>query len=117
MRRGYEKLRQLEQEILLHIPLGQSVISTGGSVVYSAKVMQRLCSAGPVVFLEADFDTLEQRVQFTPGRGIASSGEDSFAEIFAERVPLYRQWANLVIDTSSYANADQVAGSVVLESA
>lgn len=112
-REGYIKLRQLEQEILLQIPLSQSVISTGGSVVYSEKVMRRLAAAGPVVFLEVDFDTLEQRIHATPGRGIASGGGHSFADIFAERVPLYRQWASIVVDTSSCADADHVARRVV----
>jgi shikimate kinase len=106
-------LRQLEQEILLQIPLSQSVISTGGSVIYSDKVMRRLSAAGPVVFLAVDFETLAHRVQSTPGRGIASNSDDSFAQIFAERIPLYKQWANVVIDTSSYADADQVVRAIV----
>jgi shikimate kinase len=112
-REGYVKLRQLEQEILLQIPLSQSVISTGGSVIYSDKVMRRLSAAGPVVFLAVDFETLAHRVQSTPGRGIASNSDDSFAQIFAERIPLYKQWANVVIDTSSYADADQVVRAIV----
>ena len=38
-------LRQLEEQVLLDMPIHQSVISTGGSVVYSPKVMARLAEA------------------------------------------------------------------------
>jgi len=112
-REGYWTLRRLEQEILLQIPLHHSVISTGGSVVYSDKAMNRLRAAGPVVFLDVDFDTLEQRVQATPGRGIASSAEDDFATVFAERVPLYKQWATIAIDNPAGGSAEQIAGTIL----
>ena len=42
---GYLRLRAIEQEVLLHSNLDNAVISTGGSVVYSAAVMRRLRGA------------------------------------------------------------------------
>ena len=107
-RDGYVRLREIEEEILLQIPLGHSVISTGGSVVYSEAAMARLAAAGPVVYLESDFKTLENRVTGAPDRGIASSTQHSFADIYAERTPLYRRYADLTINTAD-ASAEQVA--------
>ncbi|MEQ8802339.1 MAG: shikimate kinase, partial [Haliea sp.] len=57
--RGHIALRTLEEEILLTIPLDHSVIATGGSVVYSDRIMQRLQQAGPVVYLDVPMATLE----------------------------------------------------------
>ena len=109
---GHLSLRAIEEQILLEIPLANSVISTGGSVVYSEAAMQRLCAAGPVVYLKSDFETLEKRVSATPGRGIASSNEHSFADVFAERIPLYQQYADITIDTAN-STAEEVAMAVL----
>ena len=111
-REGHLSLRAIEEEILLEIPLGNSVISTGGSVVYSEAAMTRLASAGPVIYLKSDFATLEQRVASTPNRGIASGTEQSFAEVFAERIPLYQRYADITIDTVRFT-AEEVAVRVL----
>ena len=111
-RDGHLRLREIEQDILLTIPLEQTVISTGGSVVYSETVMQRLAGAGPIVYLQADLNTLEKRVSAAPLRGIASSAEHSFADVFAERTPLYRQYADITVDVAA-ASAEEVACAVL----
>lgn len=111
-REGHLSLRAIEEKVLLEIPLDHSIISTGGSVVYSRSAMQRLSGAGPVVYLQTDFVTLEKRVCATPDRGIASSAEQSFADIYAERIPLYEQYADITIDTTD-ATAEEVAKSVL----
>jgi shikimate kinase len=107
-RDGYKRLREIEEEILLQVPLGNSVISTGGSVVYSEAAMARLGAAGPVVYLETDIKTLEKRVADAPDRGIASSTQQSFADIYAERTPLYRKHASVTINTAD-SSAQQIA--------
>ena len=111
-REGHLSLRAIEEQILLAIPLAYSVISTGGSVVYSGAVMRRLATAGPIVYLQSDLDTLEKRVSATPERGIASSAEHSFADIFAERTPLYKQYADITINTAN-ATAEEVTVAVL----
>ncbi len=111
-REGHLSLRAIEEQILLEIPLAHSIISTGGSVVYSDTVMRRLAAAGPIVYLQTDFDTLEKRISATPERGIASSTEHSFSDIFAERTPLYKQYADITIDTAN-ATAEKVAVAVL----
>jgi shikimate kinase len=111
-REGHLKLRQLEQQVLLDISLDRAVISTGGSVVYSEAVMQRLRAAGPVVYLQADQDTLEQRIAAAPLRGMASSADHSFSDIFAERTPLYQRYADYIVN-STERSADQVAFDIL----
>ena len=111
-REGHLSLRAIEEQILLEIPLTNSVVSTGGSVVYSEAAMARLSAAGPVVYLKSDFETLVKRVSATPDRGIASSAQHSFADVFAERIPLYEQYANITIDTAG-STAEEVAMAVL----
>ena len=71
-RHGYETFRKIEEEVLLATDLADTVVSTGGSVIYSEAIMARLHAAGPVVYLVVDLPTLEQRIAAAPLRGIAS---------------------------------------------
>jgi shikimate kinase len=109
---GHLKLRQLEQQVLMDIRLDRAVISTGGSVVYSEAVMQRLRAAGPVVYLQADQDTLEQRIAAAPLRGMASSADHSFSDIFDERTPLYQRYADYT-ENSTDCSAEKVAAYIL----
>ena len=111
-RHGYRYLRAVEQEVLLDIPLGRAIISTGGSVVYSESVMRRLRAAGPVVYLKTDLATLAERVATAPLRGIASSEGHSYADVFAERTPLYERYADIIVDANG-GTADQVAADIL----
>ncbi len=111
-REGHLHLREIEEQVLLQIPLQQSVISTGGSVVYSAPAMARLQSAGPIVYLEADLETLKRRIAIAPSRGIACGAGDSLADVYRERTPLYRQYADITVDATD-GTADQVAASIL----
>jgi len=99
--KGYQYLRALEQDVLMDIELDAAIIATGGSVVYSDKVMQRLRAAGPVVYLKVDIATLEQRVAAAPERGIACDSNQSFTDIFLERTPLYDQHADISVDAAT----------------
>ena len=111
---GPMRLREIEEEVLLSEPLDGRVTATGGSVVYSDAIMQRLRAAGPVVYLRADVGTLKQRVAANPDRGIASEAGQTFEDIFAERVPLYEKYAQHTVDADS-GSADAVAAMIVQE--
>ncbi len=113
-RDGYQQLRALEQDVLLALDLQGAVVATGGSAVYSAAAMHRLRQAGPVVYLDVDLATLQRRVAAAPPRGIACDVGLQFAEIHAERCPLYQRYADLTVDAGS-AGADTVAATILRE--
>lgn len=95
---GYGKLRQIEEQVLLGLDLDGAVIATGGSAVYSQPVMQKLKALGPIIYLREELPTLQARVAAAPPRGIASERGQSFADIHAERTPLYERHARHIID-------------------
>jgi len=96
-RTDHHYLRTLEEQVLTQMPIGKSVISTGGSVVYSEKIMQRLASETTVVYLQATLETADYRISLAPDRGIASGKDQTLADIYRERIPLYEQWAALTV--------------------
>lgn len=109
---GHLRLREIEESVLLDIPLEGRVLATGGSVIYSAATMARLTRAGPLVYLRADVATLRERVAANPERGIASDPGQTFEEIFTERTPLYERYASHTVDATG-GNADAVAALLV----
>jgi shikimate kinase len=110
-RLGTRRFLALEEAVLLRLPLAGAVVSTGGSVVYSEPAMARLGDAGPVVYLEADLATLEDRVAANPLRGIASDDGMSFADVYAQRCPLYQRHATVTVDATA-GSADAVAAAI-----
>jgi shikimate kinase len=108
---GYLKLRTYEESVLLDIPLSGRLISTGGSAVYSDKAMQRLATAGPIVFLDVGLKELQRRVDNESSRGIARAPGQDFAGLFGERTPLYRAHANLIIE-AEHASAQACARDI-----
>lgn len=109
---GHLRLREIEESVLLDIPLKGRVLATGGSVIYSAAAMARLTRAGPVVYLRADVATLKERVAANPERGIASDPGQTFEDIFTERTPLYERYASHTVDATG-GTAGAVAALLV----
>lgn len=109
--KGNGIFREIEEQVLTSMPLFPSVISTGGSVVYSEKIMARLGAASSVVYLRARFDTIEHRVSLAPHRGIASNNDQSLRDLYEERVPLYERYGEIVIDCDR-ATPEEIAETI-----
>lgn len=95
---GHRELRRREEEAILGIEARGTVIATGGSAVYSARAMEHLARLGTLVYLRAGLELLESRIDDYDRRGIANPAGQSFAEIFAERAPLYERHADITVD-------------------
>ena len=109
---GYQHLRKIEEKILLSLEMKSSIISTGGSAIYSKKSMEKLKTLGPRIYLKLDLESLRKRVAATPARGIASEANKTFQEIFNERTPLYEDYSDFVIDAGA-GSADTLAKNIV----
>lgn len=113
---GFKALRAAEERILLAANYPNHVIATGGSAVYSAPGMQHLKKFGPIIFLDASIESLEQRIQNMDTRGIARSPDQTFADLYAERRPLYLQYADIVIDCNGKSQ-EQLIEQIIYEEA
>lgn len=111
-RAGHRELRRLEEEAILGIDARGVVIATGGSAVYSEAAMAHLGRAGRLVYLRAGLELLESRIDDYDRRGIANPAGQPFAEIFAERTPLYERRAEVAVDVADKTQ-DEVARAVI----
>jgi shikimate kinase len=111
---GYLELRQIEEKVLLGLSVRNHVIATGGSAVYSEQAMQHLKADSILIFLDVDLDTLQSRVLDFSTRGLAKRPDQSFADLFAERFPLYTKHADITINCAGL-NQEDVCVRIVAE--
>lgn len=95
---GIQGFCQIEAAHVLALDLKSHVIATGGSVVYSHAAMSHLGRTSRIVFLHLPLPELKQRLADIQARGVIIAPGQSLKGLFAERVPLYQQYADLTID-------------------
>ena len=95
---GLAAFRQIEEAALLGLACRRTVIATGGSAVYSEAAMAALQAHGTIVFIDLSLEELQRRVRDMDTRGMVIDPGESFADLFARRLPLYRRWAELTVD-------------------
>lgn len=110
---GHLALRAIEERELAQLELRNHVIATGGSAAYSERAMAALRRHGVIIYLNVDYPTLARRVTNLGSRGIAKAADQTFADVFAERIPLYQQHAELIIDCDGL-DQDQVVEAICI---
>jgi len=97
-RDGIPGFLALEESIVLGFQPRRMVVATGGSVVYSRPAMDHLSSHGVCVYLECSPAALERRLSNLHSRGVVRAPGQSLEALFQERDPLYRAWAQIVVE-------------------
>jgi len=90
-----------EESALLSVSADNTVISTGGSAVFSQKGMEHLKHNGITIFINVSLPNIEKRLQNIKTRGIAGAESQSIEEIYNKRMPLYEKYADYIIDCDS----------------
>ena len=104
IRYGEEFFLNKQEEILLASDFSNAVVSTGGSVVYSKKLMQKFDQCGLIVYLKDSVDQLSKRL--ADGRRIIGSADNDFAKLYRQRDMLYAKYAHRIVDCSNHYLAD-----------
>ncbi len=97
---GIEGFLDIENRINASIHTEKMVISTGGSAVYGTEAMEHLRSIGTVVYLEVDFPVLSRRLVDIHNRGVVIRKEQDIKDLYHERVPLYKKYADITVNVS-----------------
>ena len=99
---GEESFRRREAEVIRDL-CGQDdiVLATGGGAILSADNRARLAAGGTVVYLRANVHSILQRTGHDKNRPLLQTADPrrKLEELLIQREPLYREIAELVIDT------------------
>ena len=92
---GFEKI---ENDVNKSLNPQNSVIATGGSAIYGKEAMEHFDSIGTVVYLNLPYEEIEQRLGNLEERGVTIKKGQTLKDLYNERTPLYKKYANLTID-------------------
>jgi shikimate kinase len=94
---GVKAFCRREECHVLSLACRSCVIATGGSVVYRAASMRHLGSFGIIIHLDLNLSALEKRLTDLKSRGVVMAPGQALFQLFAERQPLYRRYAQHTI--------------------
>ena len=106
---GIDAFRRIEEETVLSLQCRNTVIATGGSVVYGEAGMRHLRAAGVIVYFDVPLAVLEERLQDLPERGVVGLAGRPFADLYAERERLYRRWADVRVACGDAGHGETLA--------
>jgi shikimate kinase len=126
-REGWAFFREREKAAIHSLSaIRRCVVATGGGAVLDPENAQMLKSMGWIVLLTAEEEVLVRRMRIDPAsreQRPSFSGTDSAetserdmiketTEILAQRMPIYRRLADLVIDSTS-ASPAEIVGEIL----
>jgi len=101
---GEAGFREREKRIIDELSgLDDVVLATGGGAVLAAENRAKLSERGFVVYLHADIDQLVERTRRDTNRPLLDTPDPAarLRELMEHREPLYREIADLIIDTGT----------------
>lgn len=95
---GIDYFLNVESKINQNLDVSKAIIATGGSVIYSNDAMEHLKELGKVIYLKQDFEKINERVENIHGRGVVLKDNQTFEQLYNERVPLYEKYADIIVE-------------------
>lgn len=95
---GIEFFLDCEAQAVKTVECNNTVIATGGSVVYREDAINHLKKNGKIFYLDVPLFEIKKRLNNISTRGIAADKNDSIEDIYAERESLYKKYADEIID-------------------
>ncbi|HIU47268.1 MAG TPA: shikimate kinase [Candidatus Fimadaptatus faecigallinarum] len=111
-RNGNRAFLKLEEEMFLSLELDGAVIATGGSAIYSEAGMAHMKRTGPCVFLNVPYELIASRLGNLRQRGVVLPNGYTLRDLYDERLPLYRKFADITVDLDKPGSLDVAAKAV-----
>ena len=100
---GNEKFVEIENSVNMSIDVQNTVISTGGSVVYCEGAMEHLSKIGKIVYIKISYETLESRLGDYVHRGVVMPDGYTLRDMYNERSALYEKYAEFTLESDGMA--------------
>jgi shikimate kinase len=115
---GLTAFCDLEASYIRRLEARRTIIATGGSVVYRKEAMAYLRTLGRIVFLDIELPELKRRLMDLAKRGVVCTPGQTIDDLYVERQPLYRKYADTTVSCTALLPEAVVAALIsVIESA
>lgn len=116
---GEETFREIESRVIAELCLQNNlIVATGGGVVLNVENVDRMKKCGVAILLEADADTLFERIKGDVGTKTKRPSLTQFDEyqeikhLLEKRKPLYDKAADFVVNTAQIS-IDEAANEIM----
>lgn len=97
---GVEGFWRIESAVNAGLDVHNSVIATGGSVIYEPEAMAHLGQIGTIVYLQLPYEEVAERLGDLDARGVTLRPGQDLTALYQERRPLYEKYAQVTVDCS-----------------
>ena len=98
-----DEFNKIENRINASLDVTNSVVATGGSVIYGQEAMKHLKEMGTVVYLKLSLESISERLGDLNQRGVSIREGQTLDDLYNERTPLYEKYADIIIDCDSHS--------------
>jgi shikimate kinase len=105
---GTDGFLKIENDVNASLDVTRTVIATGGSAIYGEEAMEHLRKIGEVVYLKADFETIQKRLGNLEKRGVALKPGQTLKDLYEERTKLYEKYADVTVDEKGLGTTETI---------
>jgi len=100
-----ELLRLEETEAVKLKYIQKTIISPGGSIIYSKKAMELLKENSIIIFLNISLNEIKNRIKNLEQRGIVGLKEKGIDNLYLERTKLYKHYADIEVNAQNLSRS------------
>ncbi len=105
---GTEGFLKVEEQAVLSVDVHNTVIATGGSVVYSYRAMKHLSDSSRIVYLKAGKEEILKRLKDISERGVVLRPGETIEDMYDSRSVLYEKYADITVYEDGFTIEDTV---------
>jgi len=112
--KGINAFKVLEEEVMVTLnPKVSTIISTGGSVIYSSAGIEHISQISKIIFLNAPLALVEKRLGNYNKRGIIGLEVGGLGALYSDRYALYQRYAELTITINDSDTPELIAQKII----
>ena len=112
-KKGVSEFLKIEGIVGKELNIDNTVIATGGSMVFSDSAMKNLLKDSKCVFIDVPLPEIKRRVKNIDTRGIAMEKDDTLDTLYEKRMPKYREYADITGEVKQNRKIDNVVSKIL----
>lgn len=105
---GEDGFLKIENQVNRDVDAENAVISPGGSIVYCEEAMQHYKEIGTIVYLQASYQTIKQRIRNPKKRGVVLREGQTLKALYDERCVLFEKYADIIVNEDQCEIGDTI---------
>ena len=100
---GSMKFLEMENNVIRSLDVTDTVVATGGSLIYSPYAVEHLKRTGLFVYLDVPYKELVSRIGEGNDRGIVRFRGETLQKLYFDRKPKYQELADITVNCTQKA--------------